>query len=207
MKVCLLNGSPHLKGNTYNLLCQIAEELKKEGLDSQILDFGNGPVRDGVGCGACAKLGRCVFNDDNINAVAEEISKADGLIVGSPVYYAHPSGRILSALDRLFYSVKGAFAFKPAAAVSVARRAGTCASMDVLNKYFTVSQMPVVTSSYWNMEFGGKPGEVEQDKEGIQTIQRLARNMAWMLKCIEAGKQAGILPPEQDEAQKMNFIR
>ncbi len=207
MKVVLLNGSPRANGNTNRALEEIVCQLEKEGVEGEILQLGAGPLRDCIGCNACGKLGHCVFDDDVINEIAEKMKAADGIIVGTPVYYAHPSGRILSALDRIFYSNSKSLAHKPGAAVAIARRAGTTASVDVLNKYFTIAQMPLVSSTYWNVAFGQAPGEVEMDTEGQKTMRNLATNMAWMLKCIEAGKQAGIDIPTAETGSSMNFIR
>lgn len=208
MKVLLLNGSPHKNGCTYTALEEAAKALEKEGIQTEIIWLGNGPVRDCIGCGACSKLdGACTFKDDNINEILEKAKDADGFVFGTPVYYAHPSGRVLSALDRLFYAGSSAFAHKPGMAVASARRAGTTASLDVLNKYFTIAQMPVVSSTYWNMVHGNTPEEVRQDKEGLQTMRNLARNMAWLLKCIQAGKEQGIEAPKAERAFKTNFVR
>lgn len=209
MKVLLLNGSPREKGCTYTALSEVASALEGEGVRAEIIHVGKGPVRDCTACGACAKLdNRCVFDDDMVNAVLEKAREADGFVFGSPVYYAHPSGAVLSFLDRLFYAAdKSTFAHKPGAAVVSARRAGTTASFDVLNKYFTISQMPVVSSQYWCMVHGNKPEDVRQDLEGLQIMRTLGRNMAWMLKCIEAGKKIGLLPPPPEAPQRTNFIR
>ncbi|MCI8489519.1 MAG: flavodoxin family protein [Lachnospiraceae bacterium] len=208
MKVLLINGSAKEKGCTYTALTEIEKTLQQEGLETEIIYLGAGQVRDCIGCGQCnTKHPGCIFDDDCINQVIEKARESDGFIFGTPVYYAHPSGRIQSALDRMFYSGKSAFAHKPGAAIASARRAGTTASVDVLNKYFTISEMPIVSSSYWNMVHGNKPEEVLQDKEGLQVMRNLGRNMAWLLKCIEAGKNQGIMQPENEYADKTNFIR
>lgn len=206
-KVLLINGSGNEHGCTYTALSEVAATLEKEGITTEIIQLGKDPVRDCIGCGACAKLGKCVFDDDLVNRVHEKALEADGFVFGTPVYYAHPSGRILSFLDRLFYSGGGAFAFKPGAAVASARRAGTTASLDVLNKYFTIARMPVVSSNYWNMVHGNTPEEVKQDLEGLQIMRGIGQNMAWMIKCIEAGKAAGISYPQTEKKVKTNFIR
>ena len=159
-----------------------------------------------IGCGRCTDEG-CVFTDDGVNEFIAKAKEADGFIFGTPVYYAHPSGRILSFLDRVFYSSEDAFAFKPGAAVAIARRGGTTASFDAVNKYFGISNMPVVSSSYWNIAHGCTPGEVTQDAEGMQTMRNLARNMAWMLKCFEAGKASGVSLPAIERGSRTNFIR
>ncbi len=206
MKVLMLNGSPHANGNTYQALQMVGEQLKKEGIDYEIFQTGMGTIRDCIGCGKCSVEG-CIFKDDAVNEFIAKAKEADGFVFGTPVYYAHPSGRVLSFLDRVFYSSGRAFAFKPGAAVAVARRGGTTASFDVMNKYFGISQMPVVGSTYWNIVHGRQPGDVQQDGEGIQTMQNLAKNMAWMLKCFEAGKQAGIALPDTKKIVSTNFIR
>lgn len=208
MKVLMLNGSSRPHGCTDAALQAVAGALAEADIQSEILWLGNDPVRDCTACGACAKTpGRCVFDDDIVNRIIEKAAQADGFVFGSPVYYAHPSGRILSVLDRVFYAGKGAFVHKPAAAVVSARRAGTVASVDVLNKYFTISQMPVVSSTYWNMVHGSVPGDVALDAEGLQTMRNLGRNLAWMLRCIQAGREAGFLPPQPESGSRTNFIR
>ena len=206
MKVLMLNCSAHTHGNTYIALEEIGKTLKEEGIDYEIFQMGGKPVRDCIGCGQCTEKG-CVFDDDAVNEFISKAKEADGFVFGTPVYYAHPSGRIMSFLDRAFYSGGAAFRFKPGAALAVARRAGTTASVDVMNKYFGISQMPVVSSSYWNISHGRVPGEVEQDGEGMQTMRNLARNLAWMMKCFEAGRNAGIGRPDAEAGCKTNFIR
>lgn len=206
-KVLLLNGSCNENGCTFTALSEVAEALNREGIETEIFQLGKEAQRDCIGCGACAKLGHCVFDDDKVNTFVEKAKEADGFVFGTPVYYAHPSGRVLSFLDRAFYSGKAAFAFKPGAAVASARRAGTTASLDVLNKYFTISNMPVVSSSYWNMVHGNKPEEVKQDLEGLQVMRGIGQNMAWLLRCIEAGKLAGVERPQGEQKVKTNFIR
>ena len=206
MKVLMLNGSPKADGNTNRALTEIGEQLKKEGIDVEIFQIGGQSIRDCIGCGQCTEKG-CVFDDDVVNAFIAKAREADGFIFGTPVYYAHPSGRIQSLLDRAFYCGGAAFAFKPGAAVAVARRAGTTASVDVLEKYFGITNMPTVPSTYWNVAHGRVPGEAAQDLEGMQTMRNLARNMAWMLKCIEAGRKAGIDHPEVEKGIRTNFIR
>jgi len=182
MKVLMINGSPHKEGCTYTALCEVGKALSAEGIESEIVWLGNGPVRDCVGCGACRATGYCVFDDDNLSALKAKCGEADGFIFGSPVYYAHPSGRLLSILDRLFFSGTAQFKGKPGAAVVSARRAGTTASIDVINKYFSIAQMPIVGSSYWNMVHGRQPDDVLQDDEGLQTMRNLGRNMAALLR-------------------------
>lgn len=207
MKVLLFNGSTRWDGCTCAALSQVAHALEEAGVETELLQMGNGPVRECVGCDRCAGLGRCVFGDDMVNAWLEKAREADGFVFGSPVYYAHPTGQFLSVLDRLFYAGGDAFAHKPGAAVVSARRAGTTASLDVLNRYFADAQMPVVSSTYWNMVHGTAPEQVAQDLEGLQTMTNLGRSMAWLLKCIEAGKRQGIAPPQGSRAQWTNFIR
>ena len=206
MKVLMLNGSARPTGNTYIALKEIGEQLLREGIDYEIVNVGNQPLRDCLGCGKCTEAG-CVFADDGVNDFVARAREADGFVFGAPVYYAHPSGRILSFLDRAFYSSSDAFAFKPGAAVAVARRGGTSASFDVLNKYFGISSMPVVGATYWNLVHGARPGEAAEDAEGLQTMRNLARNMAYLLKCQEAGKQAGVPLPETERTSRTNFIR
>lgn len=206
MKVLMLNGSSKANGNTYHALEEAGRQFKAEGIDYEIFQIGPAPVRDCIGCGRCTDEG-CVFTDDGVNEFIAKAKEADGFIFGTPVYYAHPSGRILSFLDRVFYSSAEALAFKPGAAVAIARRGGTTASFDAVNKYFGISNMPVVSSSYWNIAHGAAPGEVTQDAEGMQTMRNLARNMAWMLKCFEAGKASGVSLPAIEHGNRTNFIR
>lgn len=208
MKVLLLNGSCKPNGCTNEALTEIAKTLQEEGIDSEIVCLGAEPIRDCIGCLGCKDLDcKCVFADDMVNEVLEKAKECDGFIFGTPVYYAHPSARVLCALDRMFYSSKKVFMHKPGAAIASARRAGTTASLDVLNKYFTIAEMPVVSSSYWNMVHGNKPEEVRQDEEGLQVMRNLARNMAWMLKCIQAGKEQGVSLPENEYSHRTSFIR
>ncbi len=208
MKVLMVNGSSKPNGCTATALQEIAKVLREEGIDSEIVCLGGGPLRDCIGCLGCMKLdGQCAFNDDCINEILEKAKTCDGFIFGTPVYYAHPSGRVLSALDRMFYAGKKYFMHKPGAAIASARRAGTTASIDALNKYFTIAEMPVVSSSYWNMVHGNKPEEVLQDAEGLQVMRNLGRNMAWLLKCLEAGRNTGVAVPVNEYDNKTNFIR
>lgn len=208
MKVLLVNGSSHPHGCTDTALREVSAALEASGMQTEILFLGNEPVRDCTACGSCKTAsGRCVFDDDIVNRLIAKAETADGFVFGTPVYYAHPSGRILSILDRAFYAGKQAFAHKPAAAIASARRAGTSATLDVLQKYFTISQMPIISSTYWNMVHGMKPEDVLQDAEGLQTMRNLAANMAWMLNCIEAGRAAGIEAPQAESNARTNFIR
>lgn len=203
MKVLLLNGSPHDKGCTYTALCEVAGALGKNGVEAEIFQIGTTPVS---GCRACGKLGHCVI-DDKVNEFVQKARGADGFVFGSPVYYASASGQIASFLDRAFYSGGSAFEGKPGAAVVSCRRAGSTASLDQLNKYFTICGMPVVSSRYWNMVHGNTPDEVRQDEEGLQIMRTLGNNMAWLLKCIELGRKNGISFPEKEAPQRTNFIR
>lgn len=206
-KVLLINGSSRENGCTYTALREVAGALEKEGVKTQIYQLGGSAVRDCIGCGGCANEHKCVFDDDCVNELIALAAGMDGFVFGSPVYYAHPSGRMLSVLDRVFYAGSGAFQYKPGAAVASARRAGTTASFDVLNKYFTIARMPVVSSSYWNMVHGSKPEDVLQDLEGLQIMRGIGTNMAWLIKCIEAGKAAGIGRPRGEKPERTNFIR
>lgn len=207
MKVLLINGSPHADGCTAAALKEAAAALHAEGVETELLHGAAKPVRGCIGCGACASTGRCAFSDDVVNECIDALAKADGLIVGSPVYYASPNGTLLSLLDRLFYAGGVCAAHKPAAAVVSARRAGTTASLDVINNYFTFAQMPVVSSTYWNMVHGRNAEDVAADLEGLQTMRNLARNMAWLLRCIEAGRRAGFAAPQAERGNRTNFIR
>ena len=203
MKVLLINGSPHEKGCTYTALSEIAGVLNENGIDTEIFQVGSDPIRGCVGCGGCAGKNRCVFQDQ-VNVALDKAAKADGFIFGSPVHYASAGGAITSFLDRMFFAGKENMVYKPGAAVVSCRRAGSTATLDQLNKYFTISSMPLVGSSYWNMVHGNTPEEVLQDKEGLQTMRNLARNMAWLLKSI---RKADLPRPEQEERVRTNFIR
>jgi len=206
MKVLLVNGSPHKEGCTYTALREVAETLNAEGAETEIFWLGRQPVSGCTACGACAETGRCAI-DDCVNAFAELAKGADGFVFGSPVHYASASGAVTSFMDRLFQSGKATLFMKPAAAVVCARRAGTTAAFDQLNKYFTISQMPVVSSRYWNMVHGAKPEDALKDAEGLYTMRVLARNMAYILKCLEAGARAGVPLPANETPVKTNFIR
>lgn len=206
MKVMLLNGSPNAKGNTRTALEECAKELNGCGIETELVNIGAGAIPGCRACGACARLGKCVV-DDAVNEFRFKLEAADGLVVGTPVYYASPNGSLMSFLDRLFFTGSGTFRYKPAAAVAVARRAGTVSSFDVLNKYFTICEMPIVSSSYWNDAFGQAPGQAAGDAEGLQTMRNLGRNMAWLLKCIELGKASGVTPPDNEYDSFTNFIR
>ena len=211
MKVILVNGGPHKEGCTYTALNEVAKTLNEEGIEAEIFWVGNKPIAGCIACKSCAKTGKCVF-DDVVNEFVEKSKDVDGFIFGSPVHYAGATGAITSFMDRVFYSASQAgkidrFLFKPAATVISARRAGTTATYDQLNKYFTISQMPIVSSNYWNQVHGNTPEEVRKDEEGIQIMRILGRNMAYYLKCIEAGKEKGIQTPKQEKINFTNFIR
>lgn len=206
MKVILVNGSPKEKGCTYTALQEVASALEKQGIETEIFQVGAKPVAGCIGCGACLSTGKC-FVEDVVNQFVEKAKGADGFIFGSPVHYAAASGAITSFLDRAFYGKGAIFAGKPGAVVVSCRRGGASAAFDQLNKYFTINSMPVVSSQYWNQVHGNTPEEVRQDAEGLQTMRTLGNNMAWLLKCIEAGKNAGITFPEREPAVKTNFIR
>lgn len=205
MKVLLINGSSRMNGCTSVALNEVARSLNEEGIETEIVFIGNEGLPDCIACRMCRESGKCIFNDI-VNEIAEKAKECDGFVFGSPVYYAHPSARLLTVMDRVFYSGGRHFAYKPAAAVLSARRAGTTASFDVINKYFTINSMPVVSSTYWNHVYGAQPEEVAEDKEGLMTMTNIGKNMAWMLKCIEAGKQQGVNIPVNEKVLT-NFVR
>ncbi len=210
MKVLLVNGSPHMEGCTYTALTEVASALRAESIEPEFFHIGTKPLTGCLGCGKCRELGRCVFSD-RVNEFLAIAGEADGFIFGSPVHYASASGAMVSFMDRAFFASIGLnprpFYLKPAAAVCVARRAGTTATFDMMNKYFTISEMPVISSLYWNMAHGFTPEEIRQDLEGMQIMRTLGRNMAWFLKCKEAGLRAGVELPKQEERVMTNFIR
>ena len=205
MKVLLINGSPKAKGNTAFALAQMAEVFSDQGIDVQTIHVGNQAVRGCIACGACKKAGKCVF-DDTVNQTAELFREADGLVVASPVYYASANATLIAFLDRLFQSTSFDKRMKVGASVVVARRGGCSATFDELNKYFTISQMPVASSHYWNSVHGGAPGEAAQDAEGIATVRNLARNMTFLMKSIALGKETFGLP-ELEPLVRTNYIR
>jgi multimeric flavodoxin WrbA len=210
MKVLLVNGSPHKEGCTYTALTEVAKTLNEEGIDTEIFWVGIKPLAGCTACRTCAETGRCVF-DDSVNDFLGIAQDADGFIFGSPVHFAAASGAITSFMDRVFFadlqSGKRSFYLKPAAAVVSARRAGTTVTFDQLNKYFTITEMPVISSRYWNMVHGAEPEDVEKDFEGLQIMRVLARNMAFFLKCKEAGLKAGVSLPAREESIFTNFMR
>ncbi|MBQ4470679.1 MAG: flavodoxin family protein [Synergistaceae bacterium] len=208
MKVLLINGSPNEKGCTFTALSEAAESLNKEGIETEIFWIGKKAIQCCIACCKCFELGRCVFDNDGVNKIASRLDEFDGFIFGSPVYYAAPAGGICAFLDRLFFSCNKSKLFnKPGACVVSCRRGGASAAFDRLNKYFTISNMPIVSSQYWNQVHGFTPDDVRQDLEGMQTMRTLGKNMAWLLKSIEAGRKAGIKTPELEEIQFTNFIR
>ena len=205
MKVVLINGSPKETGNTAFALEQMAEVFAAENIETETIQVGSQLIRGCQGGGACYKLGKCVF-DDMVNETAVKLAQADGMVIGSPVYYASPNGTLISFLDRLFYSNSADLRMKVGASIVCARRGGTTAAMDVLNKYFTISQMPVASSTYWNIIHGAKPGQAAEDAEGIRTMRNLAKNMAYMMKAFAAAKDTVALP-ENEPKTFTNFIR
>ena len=206
MKVILVNGSPHKEGCTYTALSEAAKALNSNGIETEIFHLGTEPVAGCIACGACSNTGKCIYNDP-VNEFVEKAKDADGFIFGSPVYYSGMSGQLCSFMDRAFYSGGKYMAGKPAAAVVSCRRGGATATFEQINKYFMITNMPVVSSQYWNQVHGNTPDEVKQDLEGLQTMRTLGANMAWLLKCIEAGKKAGIEMPARETPIKTNFIR
>ena len=202
MKVVLINGSPHRKGNTFIALSEVAGALEKEGVQTEIIQLGINAVQGCIACNKCAELGHCVFQDTLYNQVREALQEADGIVVGSPVYYAGPNGALCALLDRVFYSCSELLAYKAGASVAVCRRGGASATFDRLNKYFTILNMPVVSSQYWNSVHGMRPGEATEDAEGLQTMRMLGRNMAWLLKGVKREER-----PEPELRVMTNFIR
>ena len=205
MKVLLINGSPKAKGNTAFALEQMAEVFASQGIDPEVIHVGNLPIRGCIACGSCYKTGKCVI-DDIVNEIAPKFEEADGIVVGSPVYYASANATLIALLDRLFYSTHFDKRMKVGASIVVARRGGCSSTFDELNKYFTISGMPIASSHYWNSIHGGKPGEAAQDAEGIATMRNLAKNMAFLMKSIALGKETYGLP-EYDKRETTNFIR
>ena len=206
MKVLLINGSPRPNGNTSLALQELERSFEREGVETETIRIGSDAIRGCIACNSCAKNGKCVF-DDAVNAAAPKFEAADGLVVASPVYYASANATLVAFLDRLFYSTSFDKTMKVGASVAVCRRGGASATFDELNKYFTIAGMPVASSQYWNSVHGRTPGEAAQDAEGLQTMRNLARNMAYLLKCQEAGRRAGIPLPETERGNRTNFIR
>jgi len=207
MKVLLINGSPHKEGCTYTALSEAARQLEKRGIGTELFWIGNQPIRGCIDCKSCWGKGRCVFEDDPVNACIQKILEADGVIVGTPVYFGGIAGSLKCLLDRVFYDAKRLFSHKPAAAVVTCRRGGAESAFDGVNKYFTISSMPVASSQYWNSVHGDKPEEVLEDLEGMQTLRLLADNMAYLLRCREAAGQADIEPFEREVRIKTSFCK
>ncbi len=206
MKVILVNGSPHEKGCTYTALSEVAKTLNEHGIETEIFHIGTAPVAGCIACGACAGTGKCIY-DDCVGEFIEKAKTADGYVFGSPVYYSNMSGQLSSFMDRAFYCGAKHMSAKPAAAVVSCRRGGASAAFEQINKYFTINCMPVVGSQYWNQVHGSKAEDVLKDEEGLQTMRTLGSHMAWLLKCIEAGKAAGIEKPEREPVIRTSFIR
>jgi len=201
MRVLLINGSPNAGGCTFTALSEVASALEKNGVETEIFHIGSGPVHGCYGCKTCRKIGKCVIDDDICNELAAKIKVSDGVVVGSPVYFSGANGALCALLDRVFFSSSDNFRNKPAACVVSCRRGGASTAFDRLNKYFTISQMPVVSSQYWNSVHGNTPDDVRRDLEGLQVMRTLGNNMAWMLKNIEAGSR----PPAQEPRVRTNF--
>lgn len=206
MKVLMINGSPHKNGCTYTALNEVAGKLKEHGIMSDILYLGTAPVAGCIACGKCGETGHCVF-DDKVNETIDKLDEYGAIVVGSPVYYAGPSGQVCAFLDRLFCACSGRMAGKFGASVVSCRRGGASAAFDRLNKYFTICNMPVVPSQYWNQVHGSTPEDVRKDAEGLQTMRTLGENLAWLMKCAEAGCAAGVPLPEYEPRIATNFIR
>lgn len=206
MNVLLINGSPKKNGCTYTALTEVAGQLNEQGVETTIFHIGKSHNRGCVACLSCRETGYCAFSDDKVNECIDLMKKADGVVIGSPVYYAGPNGALTAFLDRVFYASSAKYAYKLGASVVSCRRGGAGSAFDALNKYFTVSNMPIVSSQYWNAVHGNTPEEVKQDAEGLQIMRTLGRNMAWLLKCIDLAKKE-VPYPEQEARQRTNFIR
>ena len=212
MKVMFVNGSSHVHGTTMAAIEEMQKVFESENIETEVIQLGAKPLADCLQCNVCNQTGKCVFQDDGVNEFVEKAKSADGFVFATPVYFAHPSGRIFSFLDRAFYSAGKnetyeAFQFKPGAAIAIARRGGTTASLDALNKYFGIAQMPVAGSTYWNMVHGLYADEAPKDEEGMQTMRNLAQNMIWMMRCFELGKNNGIPYPQTETTACTNFIQ
>ena len=205
MKVLMINGSPRESGNTFQALDEMRKVFEKNGIEAEIFNIGREPVTGCRSCGACSKLRKCVI-DDAVNVLAEKLAASDGFVIGSPVYYGSANGTLVSLLDRLFYSNQTDLTMKVGASVAVARRGGCSSTFDELNKYFTIAGMPVASSQYWNMVYGMRKGEVQQDLEGMRTMRVLAENMSFLMKSIALGKEKYGLPAQEDRVAT-NFIR
>lgn len=206
MKVLLVNGSPNEKGCTYTALREVADTLETNGVETEMLYLGKKPVAGCIACMKCFETGHC-FRDDAVREIQDRLDEFDAIIVGSPVYYSGPSGQLVSFLDRLFFSTERRMAGKLGAAVVSCRRGGASATFEQLNQYFTIANMPVVSSQYWNSVHGFTPDDVRKDKEGMQTMRVLGQNMAWLLKCIAAGREKGIEKPVYEERARTHFIQ
>ncbi len=206
MKVLLVNGSSHEKGCTYTALAEVAKALNANGVETEIYQLHGKEINGCKGCWACKKAKKCVFDDGSVNEFVEKAAEFDGFVFGSPVYYASASGNLISFMDRVFYSGGRNLAFKPAAAVVSCRRAGASTTFDVINKYFAINNMPIVSSNYWNEIHGNTAEEAAQDEEGLQTMRILGNNMAWLLKCLSLGKEGGVEPVRERKIMT-NFIR
>lgn len=205
MKVLLINGSPNPNGNTARGLKEMIEVFHAQGIETEMITVGNKDIRGCIGCRKCKEIGKCVF-DDIVNEVSPLFEEADGIVLGTPVYFAGPNGTMLSFMDRLFYSASFSKAMKVGAAITVARRGGNTATFDAMNKHFSISGMPIATSQYWNMMHGGAPGQVEEDAEGLQTMRTLALNMSFLMKSIALGKKEYGMP-EYEKITFTNFVR
>lgn len=212
MKVMLVNGSSHIHGTTMAAIEEMIRVFESENIETEVIQLGGKPIADCLQCNVCNKTGKCVIDNDGVNEFVEKAKDADGFIFATPVYFAHPSGRILSFLDRAFYSAGSnetyeAFKFKPGAAITIARRGGMTASWDALNKYFGIAQMPIATSTYWNMVHGLYADEAPQDEEGMQTVRNLAKNMIWMMRSFALARENGIPYPDTETKACTNFIK
>ena len=206
MKVLLLNGSPNANGCTFTALSEVEKVLKNHGMETELFQIGKKPIAGCIACRKCKDGTPCIF-DDGVNELAARLDEFDGIVIGAPVYYAGPAAQATAFLDRLFYSAGNKLKGKPGAAIVSCRRGGASAAFDRLNKYFSINSMPIVTSQYWNQVHGNTPEEVLQDEDGLQTMHTLGENMAWLLRCIEAGKAAGIAAPNYEKPMRTNFIR
>ena len=206
MKVLLVNGGPHEKGCTYTALEEVSKTLQKNGIETEIIWLGVNPIAGCIGCNACLKTGKC-FRNDIVNAFIEKSKEADGFVFGTPVHFASSAGSLTSFMDRVFYGRGELFKNKPACCVVSCRRGGATATFDQINKYFSICNMPIVTSQYWNQVHGTNPDEVRKDEEGMQTMRALGNNMTWLLKCIDVAKKNGVEYPENEKPVKTNFVR
>lgn len=206
MKVLLINGSPNPEGCIYTALSEVAATLQNNGIETELLYLGKKPIAGCIACGKCFETGHC-FRDDVVQEIQQRLDEFDGLVIGSPVYYSGPTGQLISFLNRLFYATEGRMAGKVGAAVVSCRRGGASATFEQLNQYFTISNMPIVPSQYWNSVHGFTAEDVRKDREGLQTMRTLGQNMAWLLKCIEIGRRNGIDKPVYEPRQRTHFIQ